>query len=122
MIQDFAPIVALATLVLSVTNVLKYARGGDFNGVFTQAAAWVAGVASVMLAAQTDFADGISVGTISLASANAWSQLFIGLTVASVGSGLWEGIKAVDRTQTTVKPDLIPGTDTVAVPPAPPQG
>lgn len=125
---EFAPTLALGALVLTIVNVLKYARAGDFNGVFTQFAAWVAGVGAIMLAAQTDFAGAIPVGTITLAQANAWSQVFIGVTVAAAGSFGAEALKAVDKFQTAAKPDLIPSADksadvvVVPAPPAPPQG
>ena len=105
---DFVPTLALVTLVTTTINLFRYLRGRDFNGAGTIAAAWVAGVAAVMIAAQTDFASGIAVGDRTLEGLNAWSQVFIGLSVASLGSFLTDAKKAIDNTDTAVKPSLIP--------------
>jgi hypothetical protein len=40
--------------------------GADVNGILTQLAAWIAGVVVVLLVAQTDWADGIAIGDMSL--------------------------------------------------------
>lgn len=105
---DFVPTIALATLVTTTINLFRYLRGRDLNGAGTIAAAWVAGVAAVMVAAQTDFASGIAVGDRTLEGLNVFSQIFVGLAAASVGSFLVDAKKAVDNTDTAVKPPLIP--------------
>lgn len=105
---DFAPAVALIALVTTTINLLRYARGRDLAGAGTILSAWVAGVAAVMIAAQTDFASGIAVGDRTLEGLNVWSQLFVGLAVASAGSFLTDVKKAIDNTDTAVKPSLFP--------------
>lgn len=119
---EFVPTVALATLVIAVINFLKYVRNADVNGALTQLSAWVAGVAAVMIAAHTDWAGELVFGTVSLHEANAWSQLFVGLTVASAGSFLVELRKALDNTDSAVKPPLITSTGTVVEVEHVPQG
>lgn len=120
--MEFAPNLALGALVLTLVNTLRYARAGDFNGVITQCIAWASGVASVMLAAQTDFADAIAVGGITLGATNAWSQVFLGVTAAATGSTVVEALKAVDKFQTAAKPPLLPNHQALhETPPAPPQ-
>lgn len=105
---EFAPTVALIALVTTTINALRYARGRDWSGAGTIAAAWVAGVAAVMIAAQTDFASGIAVGDRTLEGLNIYSQLFVGLSVASAGSFLTDLKKAVDNEDSAVKPHLFP--------------
>jgi len=105
--MEFAPLVAMGLLVVSVINFLKYLRAGDMNGWFTQLIVWVAGVGAVLLVAQTDFASGITVGDQLMDNLNFASLVFVGLTVGSVGSFAVEIKKAIDGTDSAAKPDLI---------------
>lgn len=105
--MDFIPTLALGLLVYTIINFLRYATNREWHGVGTIASAWVAGVIGVILAAQTDFASGISVGDESLATLNLWSLVFVGLTVASTGSAFSDALGAVDTTRTTAKPPLL---------------
>jgi hypothetical protein len=106
--MDFVPTLALAALIYQTVNLLRSLRGRDWNTTATVAIAWIAGAAAVWLVAQTDFADGIQVGDLALSTLNAWSLLFVGMTVGSVGSVTNDVIGAVDNTRSTVKPPLLP--------------
>jgi hypothetical protein len=105
---EFLPSVALITIVTTTINFLRHLRGQEWAGAATIFSAWVAGVIAVMIAAQTDFASGIEVGDRTLEGLNLASQIFVGLGVASAGSFLTDIKKAVDATDSAVKPSLFP--------------
>lgn len=108
--MEFIPLVQMAVLVFAIINFLKAVRNKDTNASITQVIVWVAGVAVVFLAAQTDFADGIVIGDQLLTQLNAWSLLFIGLTIASLASFGVEIKKALDGSDSAATKPLI--TDT----------
>lgn len=105
--MEFAPTLALAALVISIINFLKYVRSLDWNGVLTQLIVWVAGVVALVLAAATQFASGISVGDTTLDKLNGPGLIFVGLSLASIGSFATEIKKALDQSDSAAKPPLI---------------
>jgi hypothetical protein len=108
---DFAFPVLLASLVMTVTNFVKYVRSCDVNGIVTQLLVWVVGVATTVLAAHSDLIGRwVITGTnLALNRTDGATQLLIGLTIASVASQLREIQKAVDRFDTSAKPELLSG-------------
>lgn len=106
--MDFVPVVAMAALTLKLVDFLRYCRAADMNGVFTQLAAWVGGVLVVLLVAQTDWADGIPVGDMSLGTINIWSIIFYGLAAGSAASVYKDTTKAIDNTNSAAIPTLVP--------------
>lgn len=113
--MDFVPVLAMAALTLKVVDFLRYLRAGDTNGVFTQVAAWLAGVVVVLLVAQTDWSDGIPVGDMTLGTINIWSLIFYGLSAGSAASLTKDSLKAVDNTNSAAIPTLVPTGDRRAV-------
>ena len=117
--DDFIPAVAAIALIVKVIDFLRYARAGDTNGMFTQLCVWLAGVAVVLLLAQTAWASEINIGDIALSSLGFWSQVFYGLSIGSLGSTFKDGLKAIDNSNSTAIPTLLPArgaahtTDTV---------
>lgn len=110
--MEFIPVVQMAVLVFAIINFLKAASNKDVNNVVTQIIVWVAGVMVVLLAAQTDFADGISVGDKVLTTLNFWSLLFVGLTISSLASFGVEIKKALDGNDSAkTAPLLHPDSD-----------
>lgn len=107
--MDFVPVLAMAALTLKVVDFLRYCRAADVNGVFTQLAAWIAGVIVVLLVAHTDWADGIAVGDMTLGTINVWSLIFYGLSAGSAASFVKDSLKAVDNTNSAALPTLMPG-------------
>lgn len=105
--MEFAPLVALAAMVFTFINFLRYLSKGSWNGAVTIAISWLAGVVGVFLVAQTDFASSIPLGDHTLASLNGWSLLFVGLTIASTGSALSDTISAIDHSRSSAKPHLL---------------
>ncbi len=106
--MEFIPAVAMATLTLKIIDFLRYLRGGDINGMLTQLFAWLAGVLVVLLVAQTDWADGIAIGDMSLATLGFWSLVFYGLSAGSGASAVKDFLKSVDNHNSSAIPVLVP--------------
>jgi hypothetical protein len=108
---DFAFPVLLASLVMTVTNFVKYVRALDVNGIVTQVVVWTVGVGTTVLAAHSDLIGRwVITGTdLALNQTDGSTQLLIGLTVASVASQFREIQKAIDRFDTAAKPELVTG-------------
>lgn len=113
--MEFLPVVAMAALVLKLIDFLRYCRAADINGITTQAATWLAGVVVVLLVAQTDWADGIAVGDMSLGKLGFWSLVFYGLSVGSAASFVKDTHKALDNTNSAAIPTLVPTGERSAV-------
>jgi hypothetical protein len=107
----------LGALVFSFVNFLRYVIDGDWSPAITQAIAWVSGVVAVLIFAGTQWADGVVLLNVSLASANVSERIIFGLVAASVFSPVVKIIQAIDHTQTAAVPPLIGPT-----PPPPADG
>lgn len=105
--MEFLPVVAMAALTLKAIDLLRYLRAADVNGVLTQLCAWIAGVVIVVLVAQTDWANGIPVGDMNLASLNIWSLIFYGMAAGSAASVTKDALKAVDNSNSAAIPTLM---------------
>lgn len=108
--MDFAPLAAMATLVIAIVNLIQYAKARDVNGAVTTFAVWVAGVVVALLVRETDFASGIDVtDTLTLGALNTWSTIFLGLTVGTIGQFAVQIKRAIDSSDSAAKPDLVGG-------------
>jgi len=105
--MEFVPIVVLLATVKKIVDLLRYARGGDWNGVITQLVVWAAGVGVVTLAANTVWADGIRFGDTTLGPLNFASQVLAGIALGSAASLGQDTLKAVDNSQSEAKPKLV---------------
>lgn len=105
--MDFVPLAAFALLIVGVVNFLKFLKARDWNGALTTLIAWIGGIVAVIVAGHSDFGSGIPVGDITLADLNFWSQVFVGMTVASVGSYVVDVKKALDDNDSAKTPPLI---------------
>lgn len=108
--MEFIPVVAMAALILKLIDFVRYARGGDANGIVTQLATWFAGVVVVLLVAQTDWADGIAIGDMNLGTLGFWSLVFYGLSAGSAASFAKDTLKSVDNSNSSAIPVLIPSS------------
>ncbi len=106
-------LVLLATFISKVVDFGKFVRAKDTNGVLTQLITWGAGVLGVCLFAQTDFATGVSLEGVSLATAGWGTLVFAGLMSTSLLSKVYDFQKSFDNTQTSATPSLVPGTGVV---------
>lgn len=106
--MEFVPSLAMIVLTVKIIDFLRYARAADLNGVLTQLFAWIAGVIVVLLAAQTDWASGISIGDENLHTLGFWSLVFYGLSAGSSASLAKDTLKAVDNSNSAAIPTLVP--------------
>lgn len=106
--MEFLPSVAMVALIIKVIDFLRYARARDINGVFTQASTWVAGVIVLLLVSQTEWAAHMDIGGFALSRLGFWSQVFYGLSAASLASVAKDTLKAVDNTNSAQIPTLLP--------------
>jgi hypothetical protein len=98
---------AVAALIWKVMSVVKMATGRDLRGVLTQVLTWLTGVVSVMLMAQADVSDQITVwGNGVLSQLDGLSQVIAGLVIASVASAGYDFKKAFDNTDSSSEPAL----------------
>jgi hypothetical protein len=105
--MELVPLLALSALVWKLVDWLKMVRQGKWNGVWTQAIVWGAGIVGVFLAAQTDYASGISIGDKTLTQLNGWSKVFVGLQFASLTSVGFDTKKALDASDSAKMPPLL---------------
>lgn len=106
--MEFVPVVVLAALVKKATDTIKYITNGDVNAFVTQLVVWAIGIAFTILFAHSDFGNSIEIAGTNLSGLNVWSQVLVGLNVASVGSVGWDAIKAFDNTDSAATPSLLP--------------
>lgn len=112
--MDFVPLLAAATVVITALNLVKGVKAGDTNLIVSTISAWVIGIGVVLLLAETDFASGIELGDTghTLDNVNTFSLILVGLVFASTAQVIYDGIKALDNSQSAAKPSLIePSTE-----------
>lgn len=114
--MEFVPVLAMAALTLKLIDFGRYLRAGDANGVVTQLVVWLSGVIVTLMVAQTDWADGIAIGDMSLGTVNIWSLIFIGLSTGSGASLLKDTHKAVDSSNSSAIPTFLRTRRTVTKP------
>lgn len=111
--DTFAPLAALTATVFVVISLLRYARGRDWNGVFTIVSVWVAGIAVLALFAQSNWAEHIDLagltGGVPLAELNFASLIILGLQLGSTATAFNELRGAIDSSTSTAKPSLLEG-------------
>lgn len=105
--MEFVPVVAMLALIYKLVDFARYARAGDLNGVVTQLVTWAAGVAVMLLVAQTTWAGAIVVGNTALSKLGVWSIVFAGVTVASSASVVKDTLKSLDNHDTAAVPTLL---------------
>lgn len=108
--MPFVPLAAMLALIKKFNDWIKQITNRDVNGVITQVLVWVVGVLGVWLAAQTDFASGISIGDKTLDTLNFGSIVFVGLFIASSASLFHDYLQAKDdsNSNTVTKLQLMP--------------
>lgn len=102
-------------LVKAAVDFLKYLRARDTNGYVTQLAVWLAGVGTVLLIKISDFANTFDVGGVNLDTANGGTVILAGLGLGSAAMLVNDVKKAVDRSDSAAKPDLVGPTSTTVV-------
>ncbi len=105
---DFLPLALAVGLVYAAVNTAKLATNRKWSALLTQLITWTAGVAVVLLLAHTDFAADVEIGAYRLGALNVWSQVFLGLTVGSWGSVVYDIRRSLDNGDSAATPALIP--------------
>lgn len=105
--MDFVLAAGIVLLISQALNLVKYFKAKDWNGVVSIVAGWVIGVAVLLLAAQTIFANGFPIAGVPLSDLDFWSVVMVGMTFSSAGSGVYNFTKAVDANTSTKTPPLI---------------
>jgi hypothetical protein len=117
---EFVPILALGLVVYTLTNLVKYAKVRDWNGVLTLLAGWAIGVLAVWLVGATDWGATITVGGTKTLDLLGWAEkVLVGLVVVSAASTVADLRKSFDNSDTATKPHLV--DPAVPSPPAAPQ-
>jgi len=106
---DLTQLVALGSIVYTIVNFIRYARDTDWSSVWSQVAAWFAGIIATLGVAHTALADAFSFGTRNLAQIGLGSQILVGLAAASTISIVYQFKKAVDTGKNAAVPSLLPG-------------
>lgn len=107
--MDFAPMVALGIVALTLTNLVKYLRAKNWNGVITLVAAWIVGFGTLWLFGATAWAHGVTINGSTLDKLALLDKVVAGLVVGSIGSFGFDLQKALDSSQTAATPSLKTG-------------
>lgn len=108
-LMDFVPLIAAALIVAAGVDILRNARGKDWNSVITQLVSWGVGIGVAVLLAGSDFADAIKLGDtgVTLGSANTFSVVLFGMFFGATANKLVDTLKAIDNTDSQKKPPLV---------------
>jgi hypothetical protein len=105
--MEFVPVLAIGALTKKLVDLFKAIRNGDWNAALTLAVVALAGIAAVLVAAQTQWAESLQFGGIPLADLSFWSIAFLGTSVASFGALFGYDIpKSLDPTARTERKAL----------------
>lgn len=107
--MDFVPILVAAAMVAVLVDVVRSARGGDWNGVITPLAAFAIGILVAFVLGESDFGEGIPIGDTgeTFGSVNGFSLVLLGFALGSVAAKGVDLLKALDTSDTQRKPHLI---------------
>ena len=108
--MDFVPLLVGAAMVAMLIDVVRSARGGDWNGVVTPVTAFVAGVFVAWLLSESDFASTVVIGDtgLTLADLNFASLVLFGFAFAAFAAKGVDLISAIAK-RPNVKPSLVEG-------------
>lgn len=107
--MDFVPLLVGAAMVAVIVDVLRSARGKDWNGVLTPLVAVGAGILVTLLLANSDFAGSIELGDtgFTLDNVNTASLILFGFAFGSVAAKGVDALKAIDGSDSQKRPSLI---------------
>lgn len=104
--MEFVPMLVLLAMVKSLVGLVKRAKAGDTSGALTQLLSYAVGVGVVLLFARTDFAAGLEFGGLALSGSNVFTQVVVGVAIASTANFATDTLKAVDNSQSAAEPRL----------------
>ncbi len=95
-------------LIKKVTDLLKAISNRDLNSIITQFVVVGGAIGALWLAAQTQWAGGISVGDTTLAALNGWSLVFVGATLGTAASVVHDTTRAINSSDQVQTSALLP--------------
>jgi hypothetical protein len=106
--ENLALFAIVGVLGSKLLDVVRYARGQDWNAVVTQAAAWAVGVALTFVASAADTFGTLVVPGINvpLNDLDGWSKVLVGTAILSLLSKVVDLQKTFDNTQSAAVPNL----------------
>lgn len=104
--MEFILLAGIVALIKSGVDLAKYLRNKEYGNTFTLLFVFAVGIAVVLLAGATDFANTFEVGGLVLSDLNVYSKIIVGLCLAANGSLAVETLKSIDNTRTSAKPKL----------------
>lgn len=110
--MEFVPLLAIGALAKKLVDFVKALRTGDVNGAVTMLVVAGAGIISVLIAAETEWASTITLGGQALGEISFLSKVFAGVSVASFGALFGYDIPMnLDRSVTTTRRELLTGNE-----------
>lgn len=110
--MDFVPLLVGAAMVAMLVDVIRSAKGGDWNGVITPVVAFGAGVLVAWLLRESDFGAGIKLGDTgkTVADINGASLVLVGFAFGAFAAKGVDTISAIAKRPNT-KPSLVENTN-----------
>lgn len=105
----FTAIGLLVALLVTLQNLVRYVKAGDWNGVIGILLAVATGVVLVVWAAHADVTATLHLirNAPALGKLDGGSQALLGVSVGSVGPVAVDVIKALDNTRSSAKPKIV---------------
>lgn len=108
--EEIAILAGIAFAVNKTVSVIKELANKNFNAAITQLVVWVVGFIAVVLAAHAAVTEALVVPglTVPLGSLDWPSEVLLAWILGSTGSFIFDFKKAIDSTDSSAEPSLLP--------------
>jgi hypothetical protein len=109
-LQTFTTAILVAALVYTATNLVKFVRAKDLNGVLTIVLAWAVGTGCALWLANADVTESIAFieGAPPIGDLNFGSLALLGIGFGGLASVIADIRSARDNNDSAAKPPLVP--------------
>lgn len=109
--QTFTTVALFTTMIITMQNLIRYARAGDGNGILGIVLAFVGGCGVALWGAHADVTAGIHLiqNAPALGDLDGGSLAMLGLAIGSLAPVAVDVIKARDNQDSAAKPKLLEG-------------
>lgn len=107
--SDINLTLVVSATILVLTNLVKYLRAKDWNGVLSTLLPWAIAVGALWLAGQTRWAENTTFAGVALRSVSVADLIVLGLLASGVAGVTYKLFQAIDGTRTSATPTLLPG-------------
>lgn len=106
---NFVPLLLMAAVVITVQDLLRYAKAKDLNGVIAILVSGAGGIGAVWLAAQADATENLVLvkDSVPLGLLNGASLVLLGLSVGLAAPQIVQLRKAFDNSDTASTPPMV---------------